>query len=760
MPTTLTQPGIESAICKLALDEQLAVVLAGLEVARPSEQRPLAARLIELAQDPPEPSRWPWSRRQHLLRTSVAMQARAGMVAHWMQLNEDQRKIGLTLCRGRWAEALAMLDEATIIAHGLSIAQCLLDTCDPAFVDLLPIVLDQSSPQAVQLASVALLATAMRLVGQVDPQVLNIPPDHPATTPILDPIAPTWQVEDDESLLDAIARAVATYDNHRRKEVLLAAIVLLESPAALSNSRSGLLQLITDPAMADPSAQHTLARAIARAKAPIARQRALAWIGFPSLALSCAERFARAPSLLDHRLVLPKIHLALSPSRARHLGLVSIATRPVRPSALPPGVEPGLGSLGRHVHEHGPVPRRSMLAKLPVQARRQLPRLITMLQADRTAARLALDPLLIDPDPLTRLAACCLAQGGDLRDFCFDANASVAIHAAHRVSSVGIAESDRLRAHDASRTRFASLLCRSPHAGVRLIGQQESDRLSPGLGSSQSILAAHRLYRSDPSGFADWIRDVIRTQRVAQSVSVLMLAGRIGALDAIAPLLLTIVRQSLSQEHTNDPRLCATAITALGKLARQQQRQSQRQPDVSSLSSQAIQSVLIECLGRHSDARVRANATESLGRLSPSRSRDAQLLTASTDNHHRVQAAALRWLLAPSDESAPWATSLPHRQQATDTLHAMLMEDKPDHRLASVWVIQRTLATCLNDIDTSSPSSSSGSALVDHSKTRRHSGYGDLLQVVRWLAREDPHAPIRSRAKAIVRRVDRDPIHA
>ena len=767
---------------KLAPDEQLAAVGAGLEVGTPAERSALTARLLELASDPPARAALPWTKRAYRRRVAVSREARSALILYWNLLSSAQRIVALALGRGQWKQALDKLDEAQIITHGESLAQLALDTCDPALVEQLPIVLEKSSAAGAILAAQTLLATAMRLTDRLSPTELHLNPKSAACCPVLDPFTEPWTHAEYAGLLAGIVRAVAQYNTHRRKEVLLAAIVLLESPSQ-PDMRGGRL---TD-AVHDPQSQvaQTLRAALARAKAPIARERALLWMGQEAIAASCIARFARAPSVQDHALVLARAHLGLVPGRRASLGLVPISTRPVHADELPPGVTTGAGSGGRRLHREAPVPSPEVLRNLDIQARRQVPRLIEMLDADTPTKRLALDPYILDPDPITRLAACRISTGMDQRDYCFDKSEYIARYAANRLSAAGIPESDRLRANDSARAEFASKLSRSPHATVRKVGREEYARLTAGLSTTLGILAAHRARQRDGTAFADWVHDRVRHGTGARGVGALMLCRRIGALDDIHALLLGLVRDSMAAHSSLDPRLGATAVACLGTWARLSAHAHAKQDGAhdtlqTPTGITAVMSVLTECMVHHHDARVRANATEAVGRLRQDMPRENVLLEVAQQSHHRVRASALRALLLPHAESQPGVmieelsekektdAESPHastartfsrdisdahatadaavpsdsaqRQDQTSThIHAisqlasMLYDTSADHRLAGVWVVQRTLGA--GQIASLGP-------------------WRELTSRVRQLAHDEPEPAIRTRASAVAHRLD------
>jgi hypothetical protein len=677
---------------RLRPDERVIALASVLAYAAPEEREPLTLLLIELATTPGQPR-----------VTEAAAQA---LAQGWRYTPINLRQLALVACRPLWPRVFTQPEHSEILRSGQSISEWALDACHPAAIPVLGRILEGAESPAPAAASQALLAFAVRVSGEDDPGLLGLDPSSPALRPVLDGGVEPWADSDLAALAQVVARAVETFDAHRRKELLLATILLLEHPRSSGPTALPLRRLIADE---ESAAGAALRAAFRRARAPIARRRAWQWLRESSVAAACAERVARAPSMADHAAVLSLGHLALAPARATHLRLVSITTRPVPQSQAPPGVAPG----GKRLHPEGPAPDRATLASLSPAARRQAPRLVAAMRGDESAKSLALDPFLADPDPLARLNAARVAPAGPQRDFCFDTYETIARHAALAWSACGTAESERVRAGDAHRRRFAASLARSPHPAVRSIALEEHARVSPGSGEPSASLAARRAFAADASAFIDWVRDAVRGGDAEAAVAALMTCRRIRAVGAIEPIVLSVLRGSFADRDRPPARLVATAVACLGDLR-----------------AVRIAGLLSECLARHPDARVRANAAEAIGRCRSPDPWRRMLEESIGDEHHRVRASTLRTLLTPWPDLKPGGEA---PAAAVHGLASMLLDQRPPHRLAGVWVVQRSL----------SPAARS---LIG----RR---WSELTARVRSLATADPDAAVRARAAAVTRRL-------
>ncbi len=690
-------------LTKLAPREQVAALASAWPHASAAERREYGWVLLQLVTKDDRALRKGWRTRWPDEHATVPDQALGLLAGGWCDLESDARKLAVAAGRSRWAGALEALGEEGVLAAGRALSELAMDSGDVALVPALGLVLRRGASRGVQAAARALLVLALRHTSGLPSEWLGAGSQAALLRLSLDPESQAWTPADGRVLLAEVAEGVSAFETHGRKEVLLAALVLLEGPSRRLCPADPLAAMARDP---DSTAFATLRTAFRRGRVPLARQRAWVWLREDPLAAACLDRLRRAKTPADHQVVLELGHLSLAPARRRRLALLSIATRPAPARTTPPGV-----SAGPRLHPEGPLPDRAAFAGLSVVARRQLPRVVSAMEGTRDSTALALEGMLTDSDPVARLAAARAVPVSAVRDYCFDAAAPVARHAALRACSIGIAESSRSRGGDALRRRDARTLVRSPHAVVRAIGKQELDRVSIGQRSVLSRLAARRLWQADPEAFAAWMRASVEDS-VPNAVDAIMTARKIGAVACVETRLLSIVRDSVATPDRHDPRIVATAVACLGEL-----------------TTARVISLLEGCLLRHADPRVRSNAAEALGRQRRLPAAAGLASKGFDDEHHRVRGSVVRATMAI--EPKPGSTQVIH---AIDVVTAMLTDARPAHRLAGVWVVQRSL----------------GPGNEGAFGTR----WDRLVGRVRWLADEDADATIRRRASVITHRVD------
>jgi len=168
--------------------------------------------------------------------------------------------------------------------------------------------------------------------------------------------------------------------------------------------------------------------------------------------------------------------------------------------------------------------------------------------------------------------------------------------------------------------------------------------------------AARRTARLARDEFAESLRVSLGAGVQAQALAAIAAARCAGAVDEVLNHLEVIAREGA-------PRQAAAACGALGE--------SRQERSIVTLAH-AIQ---------RADARVAANATESLARVAVrlgcfSGVRE-QLLGLTGDDRHRVRAAAVRALARVGDPAAD------------SVIHAMLHDHRAAHRLAGLWVVER-----------------------------------------------------------------------
>jgi hypothetical protein len=272
-----------------------------------------------------------------------------------------------------------------------------------------------------------------------------------------------------------------------------------------------------------------------------------------------------------------------------------------------------------------------------------------------------------------------------MREWCFDSDAWVAGSATLRLTGQG---SDGVMER----------LVRSPHAWVRRLAREEGERRDPwrGARSELSRLAARRILREDRPAMVNQVRARLASSNADEQVAAIMMARHLG-LQADLELELLAAASGSSGE-----RVCATATAALSEVD-------------TPAAGQAVRALV-----RHPVDRVRANAVDGLLR-SPGVGDVAAYgaaLELRGDPCHRVRASALRGLLVCARGYEP---------EAAESLASMLGDDRPLHRLAGLWAVERVLL------------GPAGGGLVA-------SKWNELAGRVADLAKSEPESPVRARA--------------
>ena len=294
--------------------------------------------------------------------------------------------------------------------------------------------------------------------------------------------------------------------------------------------------------------------------------------------------------------------------------------------------------------------------------------------------------LIALPAPVGRMSALVALLGHDsiavdraVERFCFDRNEAVAAVAVRRCLTQRIVGNEpflRRLEHSPhlviAREAKATLACRGAGLFFQRWLQLEPRDL---LAAAHAVAAADR--RAMMAGLARMVVDGKR----AENLAAIGLIGRLRWSTALE-------HELIAQLASDDTHVASAAVTALGDV---------RSPH----SVRAIRKVL-----RHNDARVRANAIESLMRLDRRAIECIASMVTTRDN--RPRANAIRALLDVIHTKA-----LPQ-------LRTMLADPDPLHRISGVWVAKRARAL----------------------------GVADELQ---QLAKQDRFPEVRSRAEAAAR---------
>ncbi len=422
---------------------------------------------------------------------------------------------------------------------------------------------------------------------------------------------------------EAVSAGLLGYRNHRFDEILLAAALLANRPGPK------LAQILADP---EHPALYLLRGAVSRIDRSIVRRNLIPWLAVNALQRSAARQLNRVNGHQALADVLEHAHLLLTPSRRRAMRQVDRPTRCV------------------------PLP--ALAVRLPADAQVNLVRLITALTLRETWRIERLTDLIALPSPLGRMSALVALLRHDsatvdraVERFCFDRNEAVAAVAARRClsqSHVGNETFLRRLEHSphalVAREAKATLACR----GAALFFQRWLD-----LQRSDLIAAAHAVAAADRRAMLAGLARMVVDGERAEKLAAIALLGRLRWSPALE-------HELIAQSANDDTHVASAAVTALG--------------DVRSTHSVAA---IRKALG-YDDARVRANAIESLTRLDRRAIEFAASMVTTRDN--RPRANAVRALLDVLHTKA-----LPQ-------LRTMLADADPLHRISGIWVARRTRA--------------------------------------------------------------------
>lgn len=569
-----------------------AAIAAALPWASPSEARTLGLSLAELAVPPTVPSsglrrilaRWGTSSgdsRNTVLRAQIAL------IECWGHLPQAARDLALAACRGRWAEAAALVATDPAPAARRAVAQIARAGVEPTLVPIVTSLLGDPDDQVAREAQRAFAALAEAAV------------EASANDPAL-------RAHTERTLADALT----DFASHRAGGVASVAAACLDR-ATRARADSPLAAWFRDPA----SDLSPLKAALRRRSSPLMRARAWEWLPIAPLAAAAVDALARSESVDDHDAVLRTAHLAENPVRAHRAGLVRARAR-AGGDDPPAFILPPAAACVRPEEVTGLAPA----------ARRGLARYLGAIDADAVVRTLVLERLLSDTDPFCRLSVA--ARGPDrlLADLCFDPDPCVARTAALRRSSVGT----RDRAASAQMPGEPAGDARAPQAFVRRIAREDAE--APWAATPAARVWWKRRMMNDPERTIDLIRaalsspSVDRTAREAAPI----IARMLGVGAALEEELATLVSAAPADDVA---RASASAVSCLAHVA---------SPGAARTIERALD---------HPNTRVRANAVEGLALAArsepaPARLIEVKLSTLRDDPHHRVRANALRGMIA------------------------------------------------------------------------------------------------------------------
>lgn len=629
---------------KAPLRERVAALSEALRVAPEADREPIALRLFELGAagrlpdragplGPIElvaglPARW---------RARHAEDAMLAIVRSWDQVPESARGLIAGLSRDRWIRVAARAAAEPDAESRRSVARFTEDTADPGLAATVAGLLqDEQQPVRLQ-ADRALLRLVMTLVPESPAELLGEEFAAVSSRPVCRLTAAEGVLDLERvELCRQISEAAWSYADHRCRSPLIGALLLLDrvEGGALERPVADRLRRLLNERH-HPS--HTpLKTTLKRTPSPLFRERALRWVVIDPIAASCIERLSSADSVAEHEMVLSRAYLALRPRRAERLR--------------------GVRSAGDRTDS--PIPTPATQSRLTAESRRGLVRFVQVVGLEDEARRAVIEPTLADPDPRVRLAGAHAAHPADLTDFTFDPDEGVARSAANRWSTAGVPAPVPGTPGWTRRTDLSRVLSRSPHACVRVIAEEEHDRLDAFAGSPASRLAARRMLERDPVGFVRAVREHLRDDAACLNALMLIRSLKVAAR----------FEMDLMDLAANAPgeRARATAVAALGVVESESARRIVR----SALAAP--------------DPRVRSNAVEAV-RVDP-----GVLIEFKDDSSHRVRASAVRRVL-----STPATPNI--RDAAADALGRMLVDDRSSHRLSAAWAAERVVRPELRD---------------------------------------------------------------
>lgn len=507
-----------------------------------------------------------------------------------------------------------------------SLAALAAGTSDPALASRLTTLLADADPDVVGDAERAVVDTAEALATSAD--LAN------------------------DAAFASLLQAVDSYDRHRRKGVLHAALRLLGTPAGLARAASDAagakVEWLHD---ASHPAQMAIRSLLRRGDSPEIAAAAMVWLRLPTQSQACRERLLAAGSLPEHEAVLRWCHLLAHPVRQRVM------------RAAPAG---RLADAPWSVH----LPA---YAELGVEARRQTPRWVASLPLAPDEAATMLAPLAADPSPLVRAALVVHSPAAgldELSDLAFDEDPGVARMAVVRLAQ-RCAQRPLWRRGSAQQPteaeRAVTRLKRSPHACVRAI----ADAALPDEHGPAARIAWRAAFKRDRAGALADLRDRVLMGTTADRVRWIGTARRLQAADALERELCDIVEDGDAPRAgtRSDAVLVASAVAALGECSGARAR------------------AVLEAALNSPESRVVSNAIEALARRSARRPVEGppseRILEFKETAEHRPRATAA---LAAARLFPGGALA------ARDTLRAMLADPRPAHRVAGVWLAERSVS--------------------------------------------------------------------
>ncbi len=701
---------------RLPAVQRIVALGAALEVCSREEAVLLAPELLELAVSPTfeAPSTavrriaFFSTRRRRERSEKLADEALRLIIARWSILPPQAREAAHAIGAGRWGRAIAL--DADTPGSEQFCREAALAITELGDLELVPLLARAilASPDSGGVADAAerafLLLSARiahdRLAPIMPGAALDIAGD-PTTGRTAGRLAdgsdaavtlPRAVSGGHARLHAALAQAITSFPQHRRRGVLHAALFLLD-PAVL-RQQDPLVEWFRRGGGGTHAALVGLVR---WSKTPLARLRAFEWLPREGWAQPAVDRLAKAATLGEHAAVIASAHLVERPARAQRLAAVKI--RADRGGSTP------------SIPANAAVPPPALLLAMGPSLRRMAPRFIAATGCDLATRKLALEPLLADPEPMVRHASVRGTTPAGLAEFCLDGDVAIARSAYAAWSAGGTLTSARRErpAAEQHRQRLVRHLAVSPHPTVRAWASQDIesapaadwDTCNPETVAGR--LAARRALAADAPAFTDRMIDLVTSGDPARRLSMLMLARRLTIINLIEEQV-----RAIAADATLDARLVASAVAALGEAGLVS-------PD--ELTRTGLP---------HSDARVRANTVEAIERAGNHETPPAAILELKHDPHHRVRANALRAVIRCSDPAVEPRVAGSAAADAAESLASMLGDDRSMHRLAGAWLAARCTGPAARGV------------LGER--------WAEMLARVEELARHDDDARVRRRA--------------
>ncbi len=391
-----------------------------------------------------------------------------------------------------------------------------------------------------------------------------------------------------------VVRALETWAVHRRRGVLLGALLLLDLPALSGGRGMARSPLVAWFEEGEGPSHVSLRSLLRRSRDPMTRVRALEWVWREKYSAACLDRLSQPGRAEEDVVIAARGHLTIRPARARRVRMLR-----VRSGAMP-------------------APERVPEAR----QRLGLVRLARALGGPAGAREDALRVLASDPSPRVRHAAVRAIGSTDLAAACEDADGRVASAAFLRWSALGSGREIRSPALAQARHGVLERLRQSGHGRVRAWAEEETaGEFEPA--QARSRLVARWGLRDDREGTLARVRAGLGSGdlRFPRLARLLMISAE-------------LERELVAGSGHPDPRFASACVSALGDVDTSSARQA-----------------LERCV-RHEDGRVASNAMEALHRFvrRTGQARSAVSIEFKDDSRHRVRATLLRVLALDGED--------------------------------------------------------------------------------------------------------------